>query len=303
MNSSTETEHPGGPANFAVGSDGLLRPIWRAVGFAGVAYFSVILVGVVYVAFAGPVRGFPGIAYYFVLAAVLFFESWLFILVADDRNFRTLGLWFYSDWWREALCGIGIGLLVISIVVGITAATQSAQFASWAPFGLPVWFHLIRTAAALVFAAAVEELMFRGYGFQRLIDATGRWGAVAISSILFGLAHLQNPSVTVLSTVNTALSGALLSVAYLKTRGLWLPIGLHWAWNFCMGPIFSFPVSGLRFEPAMLRVASHGPAWLTGGEYGPEGGIVLTVVSMGAIVWLALDWRIGVSPGMKEALE
>ena len=303
MNSPLEQEPLRGPANFTVGSDGLLRPIWRAVGFAGVAYFSVILVGVIYVAVVGPFRGFPGFPYYLVASALLLFESWLFILVADDRNFRTLGLWFYSEWWREALGGIGLGLLLISIVVGITASTQTVQFVGWGPAGFGLWLHLLRTALALAFAAAVEELMFRGYGFQRLIDAIGSWGAVAISSAVFGLAHLQNPSVTALSTLNTALSGALLSIAYLKTRGLWLPIGLHWAWNFCMGPIFSFPVSGLRFEPGILHLTINGPVWLTGGEYGLEGGIVLTVVSAGAIAWLALDKRIGVSTEMQEALE
>jgi membrane protease YdiL (CAAX protease family) len=303
MNSFTEPEQPRGPAGFLLGSDGLLRPLWRALGFAGVAYFSVSLLGLLYVGLAGPVQGLPGIPYYLILTAVLLLESWVFILAADERNFRTLGLWFYSGWWREALGGIGIGLLLISIVVGVTAATHTVQFAGWGRVGLTVWLHLLGTAVGLAIAAALEELLFRGYGFQRLIDAIGSWGAVAVSSIVFGLAHLQNPSVTVLSTVNTALSGAVLSVAYLKTRGLWLPIGLHWAWNFCMGPVFSFPVSGLRIEPVMLHIAIGGPAWLTGGEYGPEGGVVLTVAAVGAIVWLALDTRIGVSPEMQEALE
>jgi membrane protease YdiL (CAAX protease family) len=303
MSSFTEPEQPRGLAGFILGRDGLLRPLWRALGFAGVAYFSISLVGILYVGVAGPLQGFPGIPYYLILTAVLLLESWVFILAADERNFRTLGLWFYSDWWREALGGVGIGLLLISIVAGVMAATHTVQFVGWGQAGLPVWLRLLRTAVGLAFAAALEELLFRGYGFQRLIDATGSWGAVTVCSIAFGLAHLQNPSATVLSTVNTALSGAVLSVAYLKTRGLWLPIGLHWAWNFCMGPVFSFPVSGLRFEPVMLHLATRGPTWLTGGKYGPEGGVVLTVVSVGAIVWLALDTRIGVSPEMQEALE
>ncbi len=303
MNSFPEPEQPHGLTSFTIGNDGLLLPIWRALGFGGVAYFSIGVVGALYVGLSGTVRGFPGVAYYSILTAVLLFESWIFIRVADQRTFRTLGLWFYPGWWREALGGIGVGLLIISIVVGVMAALHAVQFVGWGWSSASMSLFLPRTAVGLALAAVLEELLFRGYGFQRLIDAMGSWGAAFASSIIFGVAHLQNPSATALSTINTALSGGVLAVAYLKTRGLWLPIGLHWAWNFCMGSLFSFPVSGLRLDPAMFQVTMAGPVWLTGGSYGPEGGIVLTAVAAGAIVWLALDTRIGVSPEMQEALE
>src|SRR2546430_16785770 len=110
-------------------------------------------------------------------------------------------------------------------------------------------------------------------------------------------------SATPLSTANTTLAGVLFSLAYLKTRGLWLPIGLHWAWNFTMGPILSLPVSGMRFGPTLLRSQLTGAKWLTGGAYGPEGGAVTTVVCVAAIFWLARTQRFAPSPAMEEALK
>ncbi len=289
--------------DFLLGQDGLLRPIWRAISFAGVAYLTSGLVVRVFAILSGSVPGVASIPCYATLCAVLLLETWMFLLLMDERSFRTLGLWFYAGWARETLGGIGIGLLLISAVVGPIAAAGAVRFTGWGEAGTSVWFHLVRTAIWLVLAATAEELLFRGYAFQRLIDSVGEWGAVAVLSALFALAHLQNPAATVLSTVNTALAGVVLSVAYLRTRGLWLPIGLHWAWNFTMGPVFAFPVSGLRVEPMMLRVNVAGPAWLTGGNYGPEGSVVLTVISAAAILWLALDKRIHVSSGMQEALK
>jgi len=90
----------------------------------------------------------------------------------------------------------------------------------------------------MLLAAVFEEVAFRGYAFQRMVDAAGPIVAAAVFSGLFGALHLSNPSATPLSTANTALAGVLFSLAYLKTRGLWLPIGLHWAWNFTMDRSF-----------------------------------------------------------------
>jgi hypothetical protein len=95
----------------------------------------------------------------------------------------------------------------------------------------------------------------------------------------------------------------LFSVAYLRTRALWLPLGLHWAWNFFQGEVFSLPVSGIRFAKPMLQVAAVGPAWFTGGDYGPEGGLAVTVVALAGIFWLARTRRLASSPAMREVLE
>ena len=97
--------------------------------------------------------------------------------------------------------------------------------------------------------------------------------------LFFGLAHLANPHVTFFSFVNIVLAGVWLSVAFLKTRSLALPFGMHFAWNFLQSNVFSFPVSGIDFSNLQLGVLTQsGPEWLTGGSFGPEGGALATLM-------------------------
>ena len=94
-----------------------------------------------------------------------------------------------------------------------------------------------------------------------------------------------------------------MAVAYLKTRGLWLPIGLHWAWNFMMGPVGSLPVSGFHIGPGLAVAETSGPDWLSGGAYGPEGSVILTAVCVAGTIWLARTKSVACSPAMAEALQ
>ncbi len=130
--------------------------------------------------------------------------------------------------------------------------------------------------ALLAVAAMVEEVSFRGYPFQKLVDSIGSLLAVIAFSALFGLAHWHNPNATITSTANTALVGVLFAVAYLRTRALWLPWGIHFAWNFTLGAVFGLPVSGLDLS-TWVHGSAFGPVWLTGGSYGVEGGIAGTI--------------------------
>jgi len=107
---------------------------------------------------------------------------------------------------------------------------------------------------------------------------------VLLTSLLFGLAHYGNPEATSLSTLNTVLAGVLLAVARFRSRALWMPIGLHFSWNFFLGPVFSFPVSGFTFGMESLASSSTAPVWFTGGAYGPEGGAALTAILAGGIL-------------------
>jgi hypothetical protein len=98
---------------------------------------------------------------------------------------------------------------------------------------------------------------------------------VLISSILFALGHLGNPHVAWNAILGLALSGAFLAYGYLRTRQLWLPIGLHIGWNFFEGSVFGFQVSGLENFPRLIVQTVHGPELFTGGAFGPEAGLVL----------------------------
>jgi membrane protease YdiL (CAAX protease family) len=291
-----------------IAPDRRLRATWRAVLFV-FTYLLLMLGGMVALGLAagGWVEeiGFEGQVFlggvFSLMSAGI--SSLLFIPWLDHRPLETLGLWFYDGWGRELLVGLGSGVAMISALAALLVASGGVALE---PTGIGLeaalsWVGI--TGAIFVVGAVNEELMFRGYPFQRLVEGWGPIGAVTLLSGLFGLMHLGNPDPTALSTVNTMLAGVLLAVAYLRTRGLWLPIGLHFAWNFWMGPVLGFPVSGLELPGGILKAQAGEPAWLTGGSYGPEGSIVTTVVVVAATLWLARTKRLGVSPAMRKELE
>lgn len=140
---------------------------------------------------------------------------------------------------------------------------------------------------ALVFflVAIFEEVLFRGIFFRLLEQGLGTWLALALSALFFGVSHFPNPGATTRSAVAIALeAGVLLAAAYVATRSLWLPIGLHTAWNLFEGPVYGAHVSGIRL-PSLLDAQFPGPAWLTGGAFGPEAG--LPAVLLGGALGLA----------------
>src|ERR1044071_662504 len=117
------------------------------------------------------------------------------------------------------------------------------------------------------------------------------WVAVIITSIIFSYGHLQNPNaVPGFTFANTAIAGVWLAIAYLKTRNLWFPLGIHWAWNWTMGAVLGLPVSGIeRLTPEPLwRAVDLGPAWLTGGSYGIEGGAACAIALVASTLFI---WR------------
>jgi hypothetical protein len=124
-----------------------------------------------------------------------------------------------------------------------------------------------------------EELMFRGYLFQTFVEGTNKIVATLVISLFFATAHMGNPNVSVFGLINVGLAGVWLSMAYFKTRALWLPIGLHISWNFFQGFVYSFPVSGTTSEKEQIgKAIVNGPDWLTGGAFGPEGGALATLM-------------------------
>ncbi|HSQ75516.1 MAG TPA: CPBP family intramembrane glutamic endopeptidase, partial [Bacteroidota bacterium] len=164
-------------------------------------------------------------------------------------------------------------IFVLMLAAGYVAITWRAL--AWGNVLAAMLFSLL----VFVPAAAFEELLFRGYAFQTLAQGITMLPAILVMSGLFGAAHLQNPHSTLLSTVNVMLAGIWLSLAYLKTRGLWLPFGLHLSWNFTQTTVYGFPTSGLAMADRQIwSTVENGPDWITGGPFGPEGGILATVV-------------------------
>lgn len=186
---------------------------------------------------------------------------------------------------RELSGGLALGVaLIVSGVAGM-AALGSVSF-SW---GEPSW-SLIGWSLAFLLAASWEEVLFRGYVFQWLGRGVGWVASTVVFGLLFALAHLGNPDPSLIGVFTIGLASVMLSVAYLVTERLWLPIGLHWGWNIAQALLFDIPVSGLQDReqvvPAVWHTALRGPDWVTGGPFGVEGSLVGVGVVMVAIVLL-----------------
>jgi membrane protease YdiL (CAAX protease family) len=177
---------------------------------------------------------------------------------------------------------LGWGLVVLAVLPMALAGTLRLQF--WTQpraFGL-----LVLNLVTLAVAALAEEVAFRGYPFRRLIEAVGPVAATIILSLLFGLGHVLNPGASWASTLVTVLAGLLLSIAWLRTRGLWLGWGFHFAWNASMGILFGLPISGLNDFASIVQTRAIGRLSLTGGDYGPEGAAFTAVVLLVGIALL-----------------
>jgi uncharacterized protein len=185
---------------------------------------------------------------------------------------------------REWTLGAAIGWasIVLAVLPMALAGTLHVNF--WmAPRSL--WL-LLLNLVTLAIASLAEEIAFRGFPYRRLIGAIGPVAATVAMSVFFGLRHAFNPSATMASILITMIAGLLLSVAWLRTHGLWLPWGLHFAWNASMGLLFGLPISGITTFSTVVQTRAIGPLWLTGGDYGPEGALLTIFVLLAAIAVL-----------------
>jgi hypothetical protein len=147
------------------------------------------------------------------------------------------------------------------------------------------WPGVIFVLVVLLFGAIGEEMLFRGYAFQMLVREVGPWAAILPVSLLFALAHTSNENVAGLGLVNTFAWGVMLGLAFVRSGDLWLPIGLHYGWNAIL-PLFGVSLSG--FKMGVTGYAMHwnaGQIW-SGGAYGPEGGVLTSIVLVPLAVFL-----------------
>jgi membrane protease YdiL (CAAX protease family) len=174
---------------------------------------------------------------------------------------------------RWLLIGLAAGTLAILVPCGLLIASGRFSFERQ-PAEVMSWGAATRTALfILVPAALAEELAMRGYLLTTLVEGVGAPFAVAITSVLFAILHLLNPDPTFLSTAMVALAGLFLAVIRLTTGSLWAAWIAHLAWNLVQAVVLHAPVSGLPLPTPAYRLVDHGPVWLTGGQWGPEGGL------------------------------
>jgi membrane protease YdiL (CAAX protease family) len=212
--------------------------------------------------------------------------TWMMMSLLEHEPFGAVGLALQQQSLREMAFGIAGGAGLVGTVTIAEWAVGAIHFEMPGGGAALALISFAGSAGILIVSAASEELLFRGYPFQRLVEGTNGYVALAISSAIFGSLHRLNPHSTNLSVVNTMLAGALLSLAYLKTRALWLPIGFHFSWNWSLA-LLGLPVSGvdlIRMPWQAIPASSH--IWVHGGDYGPEGGFVATLAILGGIVLL-----------------
>ncbi|MFQ6015233.1 MAG: lysostaphin resistance A-like protein [Anaerolineae bacterium] len=223
------------------------------------------------------------------LVAVLIVTH-LFRRFLDGRDLGSLGLqkgWGWPDQWGFGLLlgfTLAVAIFLLELVGGWLTLTGFSVFSRKPGLTLLI---LLNQAAFFLFSGASEEVVFRGYMLQNLQESWGSGVAVIISSLIFGLVHSLNPNTSFLALTNITLTGVLFSYAYLVRRSLWLPIALHFSWNFSLGPLFSFPVSGLPSKGLLAVEVGQTDAFITGGAFGPEGGLIGLVAVLAGIflVW------------------
>lgn len=280
--------------NFFINKEGHLRSGWRVTFFA-IAFLVCFELLSAMASLTPPRTGLRG-GWQLLVGRVVLFGSatligWGCAVVFEDLSFRSLGWWPHDGWLKNVALGSLIGAASLLLAAGFAAATRGIKFTFNSTGATSIGKTVIVSAVIFVLAGSAEEALFRGYPLQTLTRAKLAWLGILLTSISFAAVHLNNPHVPrAFAFVNTAVAGVWLAVAYVRTRSLWFPMGLHWSWNWTQASLLGIPVSGIeRIAPApLLHAMNAGPDWLTGGAYGIEGGAACTVA---LIVSTIVVWR------------
>ena len=195
---------------------------------------------------------------------------------------------------QGAAPGTGWGTLLGVALFGLVIVNL-AFLGSYTVHGLGTTTGAVGLLGMMAAVAVTEELLFRGVLFRIIEGWTGTWIALTLTSVLFGAVHLINPNASLWGALAIAIeAGGMLTAAYVATRKLWVPIGLHFGWNIAGSAIFSTEVSGNNTPQGLLDATTSGPVLITGGEFGPEGSVYSIVFCvLVAAVFLRLAYRRG----------
>jgi uncharacterized protein len=254
--------------------NGLLRVLVFIVLYVIVLLSSGIISGVVIATLQKQITDlqipvfYYGIFLSFAVSLVLVF---LCCRIIDRRSIRSLGL-YWEGFSRERITGFLTGVVICGIISIILWLMQILQW-----FTDDVDAAGLLTALLLMIAVAfIEELVFRGYILNNLMQSMNRNAALGLSAIIFAVLHSLNPGFNITAFLNILLAGLVLGVNYIFSRNLWFGMMLHLSWNYVQGPILGFKVSGLEL-PTLLQQNSKEAVLLTGGEFGLEASWLTTI--------------------------
>ena len=203
------------------------------------------------------------------------FTNWLSIRMFAGLEMPALGLRLNRDSLWNGLLGLAGGMGSALFVMGLPLVLGMARVAP-APQSPATVGSFLFVAGCLLMGSSGEELLFRGYGFQVLLRGFGPWVIVPVG-LLFGALHANNPSANWLGLANTVGFGILFGYAFVRSRDLWLPIGLHFGWNLTL-PLFGENVSGLKMGMTGFTMEWTAGALWSGGNYGPEASVLTSAV-------------------------
>ena len=266
---------------FVSSDESRLRAGWRLLGQSLLLVLTIGILGALGNGYLGTREdiSFAGLLLITTLIASLAIT--ISVIIArrflDRRTFTSLGLQgnrqaIYDLLFGVALTGLMIGLIFLLLwAVGwLQVESLAWQVESWGNLSASI----LIMVALFALVSWQEELLSRGYWLQNLSEGLNQSLGVLLSSAFFALAHAFNPNRSWLAFLGLFLSGLFLAYGYLRTKQLWLPIGLHIGWNLFEGTVFGFPVSGQYFYQ-LVRQTVSGPDIITGGAFGPEAGLIL----------------------------
>ena len=200
------------------------------------------------------------------LLLVLFFRK-----TFDRQSFISLGF-VWKGFGKERASGFITGILLISAMAAVLWLMKLLQWFT-ADVDIQGIFLVI---GLLIIIAVGEELVFRGYILNNLMQSMPKEAALMLSAVLFAVFHSLNPNFNLIAFINIFLAGILLGINYIYTKNLWFAIFFHFSWNFFQGPVLGFQVSGIEL-PTLLQQNIKGSILLTGGQFGLEASWLATV--------------------------
>lgn len=204
--------------------------------------------------------------------------TWIFRRYIDSKSFVSMG-YSMKGRLKDCIYGILVGLVLISLGFFSLLFTDYLEITQ-------IVFSFKIVAGSFFFylvAAMIEEVIFRGYVLNNLMEYGNKYLALFLSSVLFALIHGMNPNLTIIAMVNLAIAGGVLGITYIYTKNIWYPVFLHVSWNYFQGPIYGFEVSGTQAASIISQKVS-GNELITGGSFGFEGSIILTVLMIVLII-------------------
>ena len=273
-----------------------MRPLWLIVAFYIICFVSLGVLQTTAAWIGGPAAIITtGALFQWISLASVVIATWIMLRRVEKLPWSTVGLDRTAAGPKLILRGAAFGAITIGVASLLLLATHMMRVDQTLPGSW--WGEAGHSTIVLLPAAFFEELFIRGYVFAVLRRASGWRLALIVTSAVFGLLHAWNPGADAESILAVTVAGFFLGAILLATRSLYAAGAAHFAWNWIMSGALHIAVSGVPSGDPGYRVVETGPDWLTGGGWGPEGGLAAVAVMFIAIFYLygrylrQMEWK------------